>query len=80
MITALDAAKFYKRSADINEYPTIVEEEYKGKKLKCLVRKGTQILMLEKDEESISTSIPKELFKRLFTIITLEKDGKHPLG
>lgn len=72
MITALDAAKFYNK----HDCPTIAQEEFKGKKLKYLVRKGTQIIMLEKDEESISTSIPKELFKRLYTITKLEKDGR----
>ena len=76
MVTALDAAKFYKRSADRNDYPTIVPMEYKGRKLKYLVRKGTQILMLERGEESISTANPQELFKRLFTIMVLEKDGR----
>lgn len=76
MITALDAVNFYKKSTDRNAYPTIVEEEYKGKRLKYLVRKGTQILMLEKDEEYISTANPRELFKRLYTITKLEKDGR----
>lgn len=76
MITALDATKFYKESTDRNDYPTIVPEENKGKELKCLVRKGTQILMLEKDEEFVSSANPKELFKRLFTITKLEKDGR----
>ena len=51
-------------------------EEYKGGKLKYLVRKGSQILMLEKDEEFISTTNKKELYKRLFTITKLEKDGR----
>jgi len=72
MVTALDAASFYNKHG----YPTIAPEEYNGKKLKYLVRKGTKILMLEKDEESISTAIPKELFKRLYTITKLEKDGR----
>jgi CRISPR-associated endonuclease Csn1 len=76
MITALDAAKFYRGSTDRNDYPTIAPEEYEGKKLKYLVRKGTQILMLEKDEESISIANSKELYKRLFTIMVLEKDGR----
>lgn len=76
MITALDAVNFYKESTDRNTYPTIVEEEYKGKRLKYLVRKGTQILMLEKDEDTISTANPRELFKRLYTITKLEKDGR----
>lgn len=76
MITALDAVNFYKESTDRNAYPTIVEEEYKGRKLKYLVRKGTQILMQEKDEEYISTTNQTELFKRLFTITKLEKDGR----
>ena len=76
MITALDAVNFYKESTDRIAYPTIVEEVYKGKRLKYLVRKGTQILMQEKDEEYISTTNQKELFKRLFTITKLEKDGR----
>lgn len=76
MVTALDAAEFYKASTDRNVIPTIAPEEYKGRKLKYLVRKGTKILLLEKDEESISTANPKELFKRLYTITKLEKDGR----
>ena len=32
--------------------------------------------MLEKDEDSISLSNPRELFKRLYTITKLEKDGR----
>ena len=76
MVTSLDAAEFYKRSSDRNTYPTIAPEEYKGKKLKYLVQKGTQIIMLEKDEDSISLSNPRELFKRLYTITKLEKDGR----
>ena len=76
MITAIDAARFYRRSTSRNDNSTIIDEVYNGKKLKCLVRKGTQILMLEKDEESISTAIPQELFKRLYTITKLEKDGR----
>ena len=76
MITALDAVNFYKESTDRIAYPTIVEEVYKGKRLKYLVRKGTQILMLEKDEDYISTANPRELFKRLYTIMALEKDGR----
>ena len=72
MVTALDAAEFYNK----HNCPTIAPEEYEGKRLKCLVRKGTHIIMLEKDEESISTAISKELFKRLYTITKLEKDGR----
>ena len=72
MVTALDAAEFYNK----HNCSTIAPEEYKGKRLKYLVRKGTQIIMLERDEESISTSISKELFKRLYTITKLEKDGR----
>ena len=72
MVTALEAAEFYNK----HNFPTIAPEEYKGKRLKYLVRKGTQIIMLERDEESISTANQGELYKRLFTIMALEKDGR----
>ena len=72
MVTALKAADYYNKHGN----PTIAPEELNGMKLKYLVRKGTQILMLERDEETISTTNPKELFKRLYTITKLEKDGR----
>lgn len=72
MVTTLEAAEFYNK----HNFPTIAPEEYKGKRLKYLVRKGTQIIMLERDEESISTANQGELYKRLFTIMALEKDGR----
>lgn len=72
MVTALDAAEFYNK----HNYPTIAPMEYEGNKLKYLVRKGTQILMLEKDEETITSENQKELTKRLYVITKLEKDGR----
>ena len=76
LVNAMDAAKFYKRSTDRNDYPSLVPEELDGLPLKWCVRKGTQVLLLEKDEEFISTANFKELYKRLFTIMALEKDGR----
>ena len=72
MVTAIKASKFYNKQ----DCSVMVSEEYQGKKLKYLVRKGSQILMLEKDEEFVSTLNHKELFKRLYTITKLEKDGR----
>lgn len=72
MVTALKAADYYNKHGN----PTIAPEELNGMKLKYLVRKGTQILMLEKDEKTITTTNTKELFRRLYTITKLEKDGR----
>ena len=72
MVTALKAADYYNKHGN----PTIAPEELNGMKLKYLVRKGTQILMLEKDENTITTTNTKELFRRLYTITKLEKDGR----
>lgn len=72
MVTALKAADYYNKHGN----PTIAPEELNGMKIKYLVRKGTQILMLEKDEKTITTTNTKELFKRLYTITKLEKDGR----
>lgn len=76
MINALEAVAFYKKSTDRNDYPTMAPEVLKGKKLKYLVRKGAQVLFLEKDEENLTTSNQRELYKRLYYITKLEKDGR----
>ncbi len=75
LVNALDAVKFFKESTDRNDYPAIVPEEKNGLPLKWCVRKGTQILMLEENEESLSLVNAGELSNRLFTITKMDKNG-----
>ena len=75
LVNALDAVKFFKESTDRNDYPSIVPEEKSGLKLKCFVKKGTHLLMLEEGEESISLANANELSSRLFTITKMDKNG-----
>ena len=75
LVNALDAVNFYKESTDRNDYPSIVPEEKNGLPLKWCVKKGTQILLLEEGEESISVANVEELSNRLFTITKMDKNG-----
>ena len=75
LVNALDAVNYFKESTDRNDYPAIVPEEKKGLPLKWCVRKGTHIIMLEEDEESISLTNAEELSNRLFTITKMDKNG-----
>ncbi len=76
LVNALDAVKFFKKSTSRSDYPAIVPEEKKGLPLKWCVRKGTHLLMLEEDEESISLTNAEELSNRLFTITKMDKVGR----
>ena len=67
---------FFKKSTSRSDYPAIVPEEKKGLPLKWCVRKGTHLLMLEEDEESISLTNAEELSNRLFTITKMDKVGR----
>lgn len=75
LVNALDAVKFFKESTDRYDYPFIVPEEKNGLPLKWCVRKGTQILMLEDNEETLSLVNECELSNRLFTITKMDKSG-----
>lgn len=75
LVNALDAAKFYKRSTDRNDYPYLVPEDKEGLPLKWCVRKGTQLIMLEEGEESVSLANEEEMSNRMFTITKMDKSG-----
>ncbi len=76
LVNALDAVRFFKKSTNKHDYPTIVPKEKKGLPLKWCVRKGMHLIMLEEDEESIGLTNAEELSNRLFTITKMDKVGR----
>lgn len=76
LVNALDAVKFFKKSTNRSDYPSIVPEEKNGLPLKWFVKKGTHLLMLEESEESISLTNAEELSERLFTVTKMDKVGR----
>ena len=76
LVNALDAAKFYKRSTDRDDYPSLVPEDKNGLPLKWCVKRGTHLLLLEDGEDSISLTNAEELSNRLFTITKMDKVGR----
>lgn len=76
LVNALDAVKFFKRSTDRSDYPSLVPEEKDGLPLKWCVRKGTLLIMLEEGEESVSLTNEEEMSNRMFTITKMDKVGR----
>jgi CRISPR-associated endonuclease Csn1 len=76
LVNALDAVKFFKESTDRYDYPFIVPERMDELPLKYCLRKGTQVIMLEENEESIGITNTEELGKRMFTIMKMAKNGQ----
>lgn len=76
LVNLLDAAKFFKRSTDRSNRFAIAPETMDDLPLKYCLKKGTQILMLEENEKSISLDNTEELGKRLFTVLKMAKNGQ----
>lgn len=76
IINMLDAASYYKESADLTKLYPIAPEEKSGLKYRCLVRTGTQIILLQTDDEDIDLMDKKDLAKRLYFVAVMQKDGR----
>lgn len=72
LVNNLDAARFYKRSMDRDDYPALVPVASKnGFPLRCLLRSGTMVLLWEKNPEEIWELDRKELRNRLYKVVGL---------
>lgn len=69
LVNRLDAARFFKASADRTARPDLVpQSDAKGYPLKCLLKAGTMVLFYENTPEELYESTPKELTKRLYKV------------
>ncbi len=76
IVNMLDAAAYFKESANLTKYYPIAPEDKNGLKFKCAVRSGTQIILLQTDDEEIDLSDKKDLARRLYYVAVLQKDGR----
>ncbi len=76
IVTMLDAASYYKKSADVSKYYPITPEEKNGLKLRCKITAGTQIILKQAEEEELDISDVNEIANRLYFVAIMSKDGR----
>lgn len=76
IVDMIQATAYYKESANIQGAYPIAPEEKNGMKYRCKVRTGTQIILLQSDDEDIDITDTKEIANRLYYVAIMMKDGR----
>lgn len=76
IVNMLEAAAYYKKSANLKEFYPIAPETKNGLKYRCMVRTGTQIILLQDDKEHIDVKDTASLSTRLYYVAIMQKDGR----
>ena len=84
IVNNLEAAKYFKASADKDERPDLVPMSDKvGNPLKCVLKTGTMVLFYENTPEELYECSKKELTKRLYKVTIMSEQvvsGKYHYG
>lgn len=81
VVNMLDAASFFKKSADRNVYSSIVPHESNGYPLKTCLRVGWHVILYENSIDEIDFHNKNDLKKRLYKIIGLNAPSEnYPYG
>ncbi len=76
IVNMIDAAAYYKKSADLTKQYPIAPENKNGLKYRCSVRTGTQIILLQSDNEEINLEDKEDLARRFYFVAVMQKDGR----
>ena len=76
IVNMIDAAAYYKKSADLTKQYPIAPENKNGLKYRCSVRTGTQIILMQSDNEEINLADKEELARRFYFVAVMQKDGR----
>ncbi len=64
------------KSANLSKRGPITPENKDGLIYRCVVRTGTQIILLQSDDEKINLADKKDLIKRLYFVAVMRSDGR----
>ncbi|MBQ0143472.1 MAG: type II CRISPR RNA-guided endonuclease Cas9 [Prevotellaceae bacterium] len=76
IVNLLEASSYYKTSAKDKRDKLIVPAEKDGLKFRCVVKSGTQIIVLQTDDEKLDLSDVGSISKRLYFVAIIQKDGR----
>ena len=76
IVNMIDASNYYKESSGLTKLYPIAPEEKNGMKYRCKVTKGTQIILVQSDDEDIDLTDSKDVSARLYYVAIMEKDGR----
>jgi CRISPR-associated endonuclease Csn1 len=76
IINMIDASNYYKESSGLTKLYPIAPEEKNGMKYRCKVTTGTQIILLQSDDEEIDLTDSKEVSARMYYVAIMKKDGR----
>ncbi|MBR6938773.1 MAG: CRISPR-associated protein Csn1 [Prevotella sp.] len=76
IVNMIDAAVYFKESAGLTKLYPIAPESKNGLKFRCTVRTGTQILLLQSDDEEIDFANKDDLARRFYFVAVMRSDGR----
>lgn len=76
IVNMIDAAAYFKESAGLTKLYPIAPESKNGLKFRCTVRTGTQILLLQSDDEEIDFANKDDLARRFYFVAVMRSDGR----
>ena len=76
IVNMIDAASYFKKSAGLSKQYPIAPENKNGLKLRCTVRTGTQIILLQSDDEEINLTDKQDLARRFYYVAVMRSDGR----
>jgi CRISPR-associated endonuclease Csn1 len=76
IVNMIDAAAYYKKSTDLTKQYPIAPENKNGLKYRCSVRTGTQIILLQSDNEEINLEDKEDLARRFYFVAVMRSDGR----
>lgn len=76
IIDAFEAATYYKQSNALRHSYPIAPEWKDGMAYRCMVKTGTHVILLQNEDEELDLKDNAELFKRMYFVAILRKDGR----
>ena len=76
IVNMMDAAAYYKKNAGMTSLYPIAPENKNGLRFRCVVRTGTQIILLQSDNEEINLTDKEDLAKRFYFVAVIRSDGR----
>lgn len=76
IVDMIEAANYYKESSGLTKLYPIAPEEKNGMKYRCKVTTGTQIILLQSDDEEIDVTDVQSISARMYYVAIMKKDGR----